>query len=29
VMRYGYELGKHRSAEDGVIGGAKIRDLKR
>jgi hypothetical protein len=29
VMRYGHDLGQHRSAEDGVIRGAEVRDLKR
>jgi hypothetical protein len=26
-MRYGHELGQHRSAKDGVVGGAEVRDL--
>jgi hypothetical protein len=29
VMRFGHELGQHRSAEDGVVGGAEVRDLER
>jgi hypothetical protein len=27
VMRYGHELGEHRSPEDGVVGGVEVRDL--
>jgi hypothetical protein len=27
VMRYGHELGEHRSPEDGMVGGAEVRDL--
>jgi hypothetical protein len=29
VMGYGHELCQHRSAEDGVVGGADVCDLKR
>jgi hypothetical protein len=29
VMGYGHELGKHRSTKDGMLGGAKVRDLER
>jgi hypothetical protein len=29
VMRYGHELGQHRSTEDGMIAGAEVRDLER
>jgi hypothetical protein len=29
VMRFGHELGQHRSAEDGVVGGAEVRVLER
>jgi hypothetical protein len=29
MMRYGHELGEHRSAEDGVVRGAEVHDLKR
>jgi hypothetical protein len=29
MMRYGHELGNHRSAEDGVVRGAEVRDLER
>jgi hypothetical protein len=28
MMRYGHELGQHRSGEDGVVGGAEVRSLK-
>jgi hypothetical protein len=28
-MRYDHELGEHRSPEDGVVGGAEVRDLER
>jgi hypothetical protein len=27
VMRYGHELGEHRSSEDSMIGRAEVRDL--
>jgi hypothetical protein len=27
VMRDGHELGQHRSTEDGIVGGAEVRDL--
>jgi hypothetical protein len=29
VMRDGHELGQHRSTEDGMVGGAEVRDLER
>jgi hypothetical protein len=29
VMRYGHEVGEHRSSEDGMVGGAKVHDLDR
>jgi hypothetical protein len=28
MMRYSHELGEHRSAEDGMVRGAEVRDLK-
>jgi hypothetical protein len=28
-MRYGHELRLHRSTEDGMVGGAEVRDLER
>jgi hypothetical protein len=27
-VKYGHELGQHRSAEDGVVGGAEVRNHK-
>jgi hypothetical protein len=27
VMRYGHELGQHRSTEDGVVRGVEVRNL--
>jgi hypothetical protein len=29
VMGYGHELSQHRSAKDGMVGGAEVRDLER
>jgi hypothetical protein len=29
VMRYGHELGEHRSTEDGMVRGAEVRNLER
>jgi hypothetical protein len=28
MMRYGHELGEHKSAKDGMVRGVEVRDLK-